>query len=585
MAKTRVLVKRRKAVRNIRKITRTMELIATARSRRRWTAPAQADAFTRKIAELAADLSATAGERQHPLLEKRDEVKNSRAAGALSNRGLCGGYNAGILREADGRHPRRSRPRASTLHLELSGKRAIIFFRFQGIPAEQHLHALRGQAAFDEVEALADRYLADFIAGKIDRVDVAYMKFINAARQTPVVETLLPLDQCRRREAAGSGRRRSRSSTSSCRRPADILDELLPVSFKVRLFKCFLDAAVSEQIARRVAMKAATENADEMIKTLTQQYNRARQAQITKEIAEIIGGAEALEITIDRVGRASRARPSSESGMHTSDQMVIMATTNGTAGRQDRPGHRLDVRRRVRRGPPARDLQRPQDRQPTTRASRSSLTGEVQQHLGGNRVRCVALGSTDGLVRGMKVIDTGAPVQVPVGKETLGRVFNLLGEPIDGRGPVNATEFRPIHRDAAGVRRAVAQDRAVRDRHQGHRPADAAGPRRQGRPVRRGRPGQDGHPQELIARIASQHGGYSVFAGVGERTREGNDLWLEMQETKIGNTGRAVIDADGDGVRPDERAARRPPPRRPVGADDVRVVPRLDRRRHAAVRR
>src|SRR3979409_1652642 len=76
---------------------------------------------------------------------------------------------------------------------------------------------------------------------------------------------------------------------------------------------------------------------------------------------------------------------------------------------------------------------------------RIRLTGEVQQHLGGNRVRCVALGSTDGLVRGMKAVDTGKPVQVPVGKETLGRVFNLLGEPIDGRGPVGNTEFRPIH--------------------------------------------------------------------------------------------------------------------------------------------
>src|SRR5258707_5086959 len=76
-----------------------------------------------------------------------------------------------------------------------------------------------------------------------------------------------------------------------------------------------------------------------------------------------------------------------------------------------------------------------------------SLTGEVQQHLGGNRVRCVALGSTDGLVRGMTVVDTGGPVTVPVGKETLGRVFNLLGDTIDGRGPINATEFRPIHRE------------------------------------------------------------------------------------------------------------------------------------------
>ena len=114
----------------------------------------------------------------------------------------------------------------------------------------------------------------------------------------PVVETLLPLSQSGAgdaRRACGAGSRSSRSSTSSCPAPADILEELLPVSFKVRLFKCFLDAAVSEQIARRVTMKAATENADDMIKTLTRKYNRARQAQITKEIAEVIGGAAALE--------------------------------------------------------------------------------------------------------------------------------------------------------------------------------------------------------------------------------------------------------------------------------------------------
>ena len=138
---------------------------------------------------------------------------------------------------------------------------------------------------------------------------------------------------------------------------------------------------------------------------------------------------------------------------------------------------------------------------------------------------------------------------MPVGKETLGRVFNLLGEPIDGRGPVNADGDAADPPRAADVRRTLAQDRAVRDRHQGHRPADAARPRRQGRPVRRRRPGQDGHPHRADRpHRQGQHSGYSVFAGVGERTREGNDLWLEMQETKIGNTGQSVIDADRHGA-------------------------------------
>src|SRR5437870_4679998 len=156
------------------------------------------------------------------------------------------------------------------------------------------------------------------------------------------------------------------------------------------------------------------------------------------------------------------------------------------------------------------------------------LTGEVQQHLGGNRVRCVALGSTDGLVRGMKVTDTGKSVQVPVGKETLGRVFNLLGEPIDGAGPVSATEFRPIHREPPAFSELSPKTEVFET---GIKVIDLLTPL-----VRGGKAGLFGGAglgktvilTELIARIASQHGGNSVFAGVGERTREGNDLCLEL---------------------------------------------------------
>jgi F-type H+-transporting ATPase subunit beta len=170
------------------------------------------------------------------------------------------------------------------------------------------------------------------------------------------------------------------------------------------------------------------------------------------------------------------------------------------------------------------------------------LVGEVQQQLGGNRVRCVALGSTDGLVRGMSVTDTGASVSVPVGEGTLGRVFNLLGEPIDGRGPVHATEFRPIHRDPPEFAELSPKTELFET---GIKVIDLLIPL-----VRGGKAGLFGGAglgktvilQELIARVASQQGGYSVFAGVGERTREGNDLWLEMQEAEIGNTKRKVIE-------------------------------------------
>jgi len=174
---------------------------------------------------------------------------------------------------------------------------------------------------------------------------------------------------------------------------------------------------------------------------------------------------------------------------------------------------------------------------------RVRLTGEVQQHLGGNRVRCVALGSTDGLVRGMPVVDTGGPVSVPVGKETLGRVFNLLGEPIDGRGTVETSEKWPIHRDPPPFEDLSAKTEQFET---GIKVIDLLTPF-----VRGGKIGLFGGAglgktvilTELIARIASVHSGYSVFAGVGERTREGNDLWLEMQESKIGSTGKSVIDS------------------------------------------
>jgi len=170
------------------------------------------------------------------------------------------------------------------------------------------------------------------------------------------------------------------------------------------------------------------------------------------------------------------------------------------------------------------------------------LTGEVQQHLGGGRVRCVALGSTDGMMRGMDCTDTGVPVSVPVGPSTLGRVFNVLGEPVDGRGPVHTEEKWPIHRVAPKVSDLSTGTEVFET---GIKVIDLLTPF-----VRGGKAGLFGGAglgktvilTELIARIASSHGGYSVFAGVGERTREGTDLWLEMQETEIGKTGRKVIE-------------------------------------------
>jgi F-type H+-transporting ATPase subunit gamma len=275
MANLRVLVKRRKAVRNIRKITKTMELIATSRFQRALKRAQEADAYTRKIAELAADLSKNAGDVSHPLLVTRP-VKKSLLIAVRA-------YRAGDV----------------PFDLEAAGRRGIAFFRFQGITRKMEYTNFEDKPTFEEVDKIASRFIDLYASGQIDEVKVAYMKFINAARQQATVETLLPLSgvapETKPAPGAASAAGTGKVAYEFLPDAAEILEELVPAALKVRLFKMFLDAAVSEQIARRVAMKAATENAGDLIKEITRIYNRTRQANITKEISELIAGSEALK--------------------------------------------------------------------------------------------------------------------------------------------------------------------------------------------------------------------------------------------------------------------------------------------------
>lgn len=291
MARARQIVKRLKAVKNIRKITRTMELIATARFKRAMDRATEAAAYTRKISEIVADLSQADLKFSHPLLDSRPEASRGVLLVLTSNRGLCGGYNAGVLRQANLQLAACVEAGEET-ELEVSGKRGINLFRFQKRPMSRTYTEFDDQVPFSAVDELASRYAADFIAGRIDRLRVAYMRFDSASRQTPVVETLLPIGSLGGDvgETGGTG-----VDYDFLPSAAEILEEIVPSAFKARLFKCFLDANVSEHIFRMVAMKGATENAEDMIGLLSQQYNRARQTQITSELAEIIGGVAALE--------------------------------------------------------------------------------------------------------------------------------------------------------------------------------------------------------------------------------------------------------------------------------------------------
>jgi F-type H+-transporting ATPase subunit gamma len=300
MVNPRALDRRRRSIRSIRKITRTMELIATARFKKAMDRASAATGYTRRITQLVAKLAQSGLDVSHPLLVPRPEIKHARLLVITSNRGYCGGYNGNVVRVAAARLAEwaQAAPRCT---LEISGKRGITAFKHRGQKGDATFTHFEDKPTFAEVDVLATRYLDEYVTGQLDRLDVAYTMFQSAGRQVATVETLLPLSSLAGAEKPAGGGQVQGAAHAQTKMyeflpsAKSILEEIVPTSFKVKLFKCFLDAAVSEQIARMVAMKAATENADKLIKLLSRQYNRARQSRITSELLDVIGGVEALK--------------------------------------------------------------------------------------------------------------------------------------------------------------------------------------------------------------------------------------------------------------------------------------------------
>ena len=293
MANPRVLTKRRKAVRNIRKITRTMQLIATARFQQALIRATASRPYAEKITELVEELSSAGGQVEHPLLADNPKADRSALLVITSNRGFCGGYNSNLLHLAGEQVDRHE-----SVDLQVVGKKGVAYFRFLGRPMTQAVADFPDTPKFADAEPLAEEFMAQYREGRYSAIRVVYMRFVSAAQQVPMCIQLLPIRQRAADFSPGgvkSAPRGSETQYDFSPPPAELLAELLPATVKVRLFQCFVDATVSEQVARMVAMKAATDAADDMIKLLSRQYNRARQSQITDELLDIIGGAEALK--------------------------------------------------------------------------------------------------------------------------------------------------------------------------------------------------------------------------------------------------------------------------------------------------
>jgi len=272
-----------------------MELIATARFKKAMDRATAASDYTRRITSVVSDLAKAGLEVSHPLLDPREETKAATLLVLTGNRGLCGGYNGNAIRLGIKTRDRLLKE-AGSLRVEVSGKRGVSGFEFRDLPVDEQFLQFDDQPQYAEVVEIAERYLREYAAGTLDRLEVTYTKFHTVAKQEIVTETLLPLGKLEGADTpVEEGEKKQENLYDFVPSAESILEEVVPTSFKVKLFKCFLDAAVSEQVARMIAMKSATEAANDMIKDLSRTYNRARQGQITGEIMEVIGGVEALE--------------------------------------------------------------------------------------------------------------------------------------------------------------------------------------------------------------------------------------------------------------------------------------------------
>ena len=272
------------------KITRAMELVATSRIAKAQTRLTQARPYAQRIQDAIRELAGVAEvASEFPLLKPRDEIRTVGIVVITSDRGLAGSYNSNVIKlavtmikeaRAQGREPR----------LFVVGKKGLSFFRFSRIPIAHEWQGVSDQPRFEHAETIGDLLVEEFIAGTIDEVRIAFTDFVSVGRQVPTVNTILPI----RKEDVEAKQGEITPLYDFEPEPGAILNLLLPRYLNTVIYAALLESSASEHAARRRAMKAATENGEELVKVYTRIANRERQAEITGEILEVVGGAEAL---------------------------------------------------------------------------------------------------------------------------------------------------------------------------------------------------------------------------------------------------------------------------------------------------
>jgi F-type H+-transporting ATPase subunit gamma len=283
----RAIKRRITSVKSTQKITRAMELIASSRIIKAQQRVQSARPYAEKMRELMASVTRNAGNIDHPILQPREQISTVGMIVISADRGLAGAYNSNVLRAAE-----RDMSDHPDTRLFLSGKKAVSYFRFRGYDFSDSWMGYSDQPRIEDARRIAKAVVEAFANEEVDEVRLAYTRYQSALTQRPSIVKLVPAPREELEEDGEQGGRRANYVFEP--EPEDILGFLLPRYIEGTIYQGMLEAAASEHAARRRAMKAATDNAEELIETLTRNYNQARQAEITTEIMEVVGGAEAL---------------------------------------------------------------------------------------------------------------------------------------------------------------------------------------------------------------------------------------------------------------------------------------------------
>ncbi len=289
-AQLRIVRRRIRTVQSTKKITRAMELIASSRIVKAQQRVEASRPYATQLTEAMEDLARQSGAVQHPLLEDREQPAKAGVLVLTSDRGLAGAYNANVLKVAEG-VIRDIRSRGLEPVLYVIGKKGIGYFRFRGIPMRQSWQGISEVPPYEEAERIGRTLIRDFADEEIDELHAAYTDFRSAFTLRATTQRFLPIAP---EEVTGRGLGVVHAEYLFEPEPDEILDHLLPQYVVTKVYAALLESAASENAARRRAMKAATDNAEDLIKILTRQANRARQDEITTEIMEIVGGAESM---------------------------------------------------------------------------------------------------------------------------------------------------------------------------------------------------------------------------------------------------------------------------------------------------